>query len=1029
MKKKLLVTLLATLLCTKAFFAQSTETFEDEAAFATSFTDNGQVFNITDQLQGPIDIRSFSGKGWNGTAADDRFIANHTNITMNVGVAFTISSKNGVPFRLNSMYLKLGDYNQQVNVTGSVTIIGKLAGTVLFTTTMSSGFNKSLAFQKGFTLIDLSTFGGSDNSLTAIDQILISSTSDFNYIALDAFTWTKVPIAAATVQTEVSCYSGSNGSATVTVIGGTPPYSYSWAPSGGSAATASGLIAGTYACTIKDNNSTPNIITKTFTITEPSALTANTSNTAVVCNGGNNGSATVKPTGGTPSYSYSWAPSGGAAATASALTAGTYTCTIKDVNNCSISKNVTIAEPTALTATMSNTAVSCYGGSNGSSTVTPSGGEPAYSYSWAPSGGSAATAFALAAGTYTCTIKDANNCSITKEVTFTDPTALNATTNKTDVSCYAGSSGSATVTPSGGKPSYSYSWAPSGGNAATATALAADTYTCTIKDANNCSITKEVAITQPLVITATASQTNISCNGANSGSATITTSGGLSPYTYSWAPSGGAAATASALTAGTYTCTIKDANNCSISKNISITELATLTATTSQTNIDCNGGNNGSATITASGGSSPYTYSWAPSGGSAATASTLAAGTYTCSIKDANNCSITKEVTFTDPELMIVNTSKIDVSCNGGNNGSATVKILRIPYTYSWEPYGGSAATATGLVAGTYTCTVTYGNNCKIEKAINVNEPNPIINTQLFTICAGDSIIVGIHSYNASGMYKDTFTSKNSCDSSVTTTLTVLPEIKSSRILTICAGDSVIVGNKVYKTSGIYAEVFTAKNNCDSTAIIDLTVLPLNVASQTLTICAGDSLKIGKHFYKISGAYTDTLMSKNTCDSILTTNLTVANIIDNTVQLKGTTLIANATGATYQWFICATMGTIIGATNSSFTVPVAGDYAVVVTINGCSDTSICTNVIINAIANNINNKVLISPNPNTGIFTIKNAPLGDYQIVNNFGQIVKEFKINDNQYQMNMEAFKNGLYYIIGINNNQLFKQKIIINK
>jgi hypothetical protein len=399
MKKKLLLTLLATLLCTRAFFAQSTETFEDEAGAAISFTDNGQVFNITDQLQGPIDIRSFPGTGWNGTAADNRYIANHTNITQNKGVAFAISSENAVPFRLNSMYLKLGDYNKQINVSGSVTIVGNLAGTRLFTTTVSTGFNQSLAFQNGFTLIDLSTFGGSDNSLTDIDEIVISTTNDFNYIALDAFTWTKVPLAAAKTQTEISCNGGSNGSATVTPIGGTPPYTYSWAPSGGTSATASGLTAGTYTCTVTDDNSIPNIITKIFTFIEPTALIASTSTTNISCNGASNGSAGVSPSGGKPLYSFSWAPLGGTAATATGLAAGTYTCTITDDNNCSITKNFNLIEPSALTANTNNTNVSCNGGSNGTATIAPNGGTPSYTYSWAPSGGTAATASGLAVGT------------------------------------------------------------------------------------------------------------------------------------------------------------------------------------------------------------------------------------------------------------------------------------------------------------------------------------------------------------------------------------------------------------------------------------------------------------------------------------------------------------------------------------------------------------------------------------------------------------------------------------------------------
>src|SRR5690606_5948486 len=143
--------------------------------------------------------------------------------------------------------------------------------------------------------------------------------------------------------------------------------------------------------------------------------------------------------------------------------AGTYTVTVTDAKGCTGTKSFTIAQPTALTATTSSTNVSCNGGTNGTATVNVSGGTPAYTYSWAPSGGTNATATGLAVGTYTCTITDANACIITRTFTITQPTALNTTAgSKTDVSCNGGSNGTAMVSPTGGTPPYTYSWAPSG---------------------------------------------------------------------------------------------------------------------------------------------------------------------------------------------------------------------------------------------------------------------------------------------------------------------------------------------------------------------------------------------------------------------------------------------------------------------------------------------------------------------------------------------------------------------------------------
>ncbi|HPQ07712.1 MAG TPA: T9SS type A sorting domain-containing protein [Bacteroidia bacterium] len=536
-------------------------------------------------------------------------------------------------------------------------------------------------------------------------------------------------------QTSVTCNGGSNGSATVTVSGGTPSYSYTWAPTGGNAATASGLTAGNYTVTIKDANNCST--TKTLSITQPPALSVTVNQTNVSCNGGNNGSATVSVSGGTPSYSYTWAPTGGYAATASGLTAGNYTVTIKDANNCSTTKTLSITQPPALSVTANQTNVSCNGGNNGSATVTVSGGTPAYSYTWAPTGGNAATASGLTAGNYTVTIKDANNCSTTKTLSITQPPALSVTANQTNVSCNGGNNGSATVSVSGGTPAYSYTWAPTGGNAATASGLTAGNYTVTIKDANNCSTTKTLSITQPPALSVTVNQTNVSCNGGNNGSATVSVSGGTPAYSYTWAPTGGNAATASGLTAGNYTVTIKDANNCSTTKTLSITQPSALSVTVNQNNVSCNGGNNGSATVTVSGGTPSYSYTWAPTGGNAAAASGLTAGNYTVTIKDANNCSTTKTLSITQPSALSVTVNQTNVSCNGGNNGSATVSVSggTPAYSYTWAPTGGNAATASGLTAGNYTVTVKDANNCSITKTLNISQPAPI-NTSV-TISGG----------------------------------------------------------------------------------------------------------------------------------------------------------------------------------------------------------------------------------------------------------------------------------------------------
>ncbi|OYX86500.1 MAG: hypothetical protein B7Y83_01255, partial [Flavobacteriales bacterium 32-34-25] len=184
----------------------------------------------------------------------------------------------------------------------------------------------------------------------------------------------------------------------------------------------------------------------------------------------------------------------------------------------------------------SQTNIACYGGSTGSATITVSGGSPSYTYSWSPSGGTAATAMGLTAGNYTCSVTDANGCTTTRLVTITQPPALVASvSSQTNIACYGGSTGSATITVSGGSPTYTYAWSPSGGTAATAAGLTAGNYTCTVTDTNGCTATQTVTITQPPSISiSSSSQTNIACFGGSNGSASVgTPTGGAGSYTYS----------------------------------------------------------------------------------------------------------------------------------------------------------------------------------------------------------------------------------------------------------------------------------------------------------------------------------------------------------------------------------------------------------------------------------------------------------------------------------------------------------------
>jgi len=495
----------------------STETFETETGSSTSFTDNSQVFNITSQAQGPFDIQTaYPGTGWNGTAVDNIYIDNDGFAAGGLGTGFTISSAGAVPFNIKSVWLYLADNTANVNVTGTLTIVGKLSSVGQFTVTSSPGFNNTnIGVNNGFTLIDFTTFGGSNNSNVVIDQLVLTTTTNFNYVGLDAFQWSTVcPTVTVSPlsQTNVSCNGGSNGAASVSASGGSG-LTYNWTPgnpTGDGTASVTGLTAGTWTCTV--TNSCSNSGVATFTVTQPTTLTLTpSSQTNVACNGGSNGAASVNAaSGGAGSYTYNWTPgnpTGDGTISVTGLTAGNWTCTVTDANSCTKAVTFTVTQPTTLTLTPSSqTNVACNGGSNGAASVNAaSGGAGSYTYNWTPgnpTGDGTTSVTGLTAGNWTCTVTDANSC--TKAVTFTvtQPTSLVLTVaSQTNVTSYGGNNGAASVNAAtGGAGSYTYNWTPgnpTGDGTTAVTGLTAGVWTCTVTDANSCTTSLTFTITQP----------------------------------------------------------------------------------------------------------------------------------------------------------------------------------------------------------------------------------------------------------------------------------------------------------------------------------------------------------------------------------------------------------------------------------------------------------------------------------------------------------------------------------------------------
>jgi hypothetical protein len=764
--------------------------------------------------------------------------------------------------------------------------------------------------------------------VTVTDALFCQTTKSIN------ITDPPVLVAAKGTVNNVSCNGGNNGTATVVPSGGTGSYSYSWAPSGGTNATASGLTKGDYTVTVTDSKNCT--ASQTFTISEPQPLSVSASKIDILCNGATTGQASVTVSGGNSPYTYSWAPSGGTAATATGLSAGTYTVTITDNTSCSITQPITISQPAALTATAAaQTNVNCRGEATGSATVAVTGGNGTYTYSWAPSGGTAATASGLSAGTYTVTVRDENSCQTTQSFSITQPSAvLSAITAATAVSCYGGSNGTASVNVSGGTSPYTYSWTSSNFTGATASGLAAGNYTVTITDNKGCTLVKNINVPTPPAFSASYTKTDVSCNGGTNGSATITATGGTAPYNYSWSPSGGNNLTASGLVAGNYNVTVTDANLCSYSVPVSITQPAILTATTAQTDVLCNGSSTGSASVSASGGTPGYTYLWSPSGSTAAIATGLTVGNHSCLITDAKGCSITKYFTINQPPVLTATTSQINATCVSAGQAAVTVSGGTFPYTYLWSPSGATTQIVTGLAAGNTSCIITDANGCTLTKN--------------FVISTTNTLVASTSSTNLL------------CNGSNTGTASVVPSGAPGPYSYVWSPSGGSAATASGLTAGNYSVVITASNGCSIVKNFTITQPPAITvaASQTNISCFGGSNGsasvtvtggTGSYTYLwapsggtgataqglSAGNYTVTIKDANLCQKIQNFTITAAPalIVSGTqtdVSCNGanngsvTVNVAGGTGAyTYAWAPSGdTTNTATGLSPGTYTVTV-----------------------------------------------------------------------------------------------------------
>ena len=556
---------------------------------------------------------------------------------------------------------------------------------------------------------------------------------------------------------QISCFGLSNGTAAATASGGTGILTYLWS-NAQTSIVATGLSASNYTVTVTDINGC--FRTANITVTQPTAVSVSiavdtfSTGTQISCNGSYDAEAIATASGGTGTYSYLWS-NAQTNAIATALGAGIYQVTATDINGCSASRNVTIAEPTPIVLSIiidtfgSGTQISCHGSADGLATANGRGGTGGFTYVWS-NGQTTATATGLSAGVYSITATDANGCTISRSITITEPSAVSISIaidtfpTGTQISCFGANDGAATAFANGGTGAFTYLWS-NGQSTASASGLSAGIYSVTASDVNGCTLSSAVTISQPTLLSVTVAidtfslGSQISCNGSSDAEATATASGGTPVYSYQWS-NGQNSATATGLAAGSYSLTASDANGCTATAAITITEPSALTLTVdvdtlnSGTQISCNGASDATISAIVSGGTGTYSYIWS-NGQTSALISGLSAGVYAVTVLDANNCSETASVTVTQPSQITISTASLSysgfgVSCNGVSDGqiNSSVSGGTAPYTYLWSN-GQTTSGISGLAAGSYSLTLSDANGCSAVVSAILTQPDTLLST------------------------------------------------------------------------------------------------------------------------------------------------------------------------------------------------------------------------------------------------------------------------------------------------------------
>ncbi len=841
--------------------------------------------------------------------------------------------------------------------------------------------------------------------------------------------------------TNVSCNGLSDGEIVATISGGTADYSLEWSTLE-TTTTISNLTVGTYSLTVTDDNDC--IATATIDITEPNALTLALDATNITCNGNADGYVATTVEGGTMPYTYAWSNST-YDVFANNLPVGVITLTVTDANNCEVVGSVDITQPEVLTVAISEVAAILCNGGTADLVTNVAGGTAPYTYSWI-GGEDTESLTSVVAGTYDLTITDANACVANTSFNLTEPAAISATAVIEPVSCNAGINGEIALTISGGTAPLNVLWS----NDATTeiiTGLAVGTYTAAITDANGCSIVESYVVTEPEVVAITGVSTNVSVFGLSDGAIDITVTGGNLNYTYVWS-NAETTEDVTTLAAGVYSVTATDGNSCEATASFLITQPSDLScdlaiATSTISNVSCNGLNDGSVDVQITADSNPvtpYSYFWTDADNNfvadAATVASLSAGTYNVVVmNDDMSCTVYGTATVTQPDLLTAVLSATPATCFGLADGSANAVVSGgiTDYSYAWS---NSIATANNddVAAGWYVLTVIDNNNCTLVDSVEVAQPEQIVlalNAVNLT-CSGNNTGAASVAVISGGVPTISFEWSN------TETTDVISNL----------------------AAGMYTVTATDANSCtsvDSVEVIDgvvisATIVGENISCFGLTDGAADlTINGGTSPYSIlwsntetteditglaAGWYSVAILDVNNCAVIDSVQITEPSAIAiDTVTVPASSGSAadgeinlTVSGGTspydYVWSNTATTEDLTGL--------VTGTYDVTVTdLNGCQSSISVFVDFVDAISATLAEELGVSfyPNPTSSVLNITCNNDAAIVITDVTGKVVYNSEMNSSILSVDVRNFADGTYFLKVVSGNKVVNSKLIVKK